>query len=110
MVQAIRTTFRKGPSFFIYPLAWWLDDQGDFESTISVLLRNASVEYGVQVRVMLWSNYLMKPLNPKTQKRQWDEINQLPTGACIQDTLLPTSWRSPGPVTLTRRRNQTGLY
>jgi phosphatidylserine/phosphatidylglycerophosphate/cardiolipin synthase-like enzyme len=99
MHEAISTTFKKEPGFYIYLLGWWLDDQfplvpRDPESTVEKLFAKASKEYGVQVRVMLWKNLLMWPLNPKTQERQHNSFNSLPTGGCIIDLFLPTIWQS----------------
>lgn len=99
MYEAICYTFEKNSAFYIYLLGWWLDDDfqlvpKDPESTISKLFRKASLDYEVQIRIMLWNNYLMWPLNPKTQERQKNEFNKLPTGACILDIFLPTFWQS----------------
>jgi phosphatidylserine/phosphatidylglycerophosphate/cardiolipin synthase-like enzyme len=111
MYEAICTTFSNEPSYYIYLLGWWLDDQfplvpHDPESTIEKLFRKASLQYGVQVRVMLWLNPLefagelpkmalwWDNRNSVTQIRQRDAFNNLRTGACILDVCLPTQWQS----------------
>lgn len=120
MCEAIRTTFKKEPSYYIYLLAWWLDDQfplvqNDSESTIEKLFRKASTEFGVQIRVMLWKNYLAgapdlanklldfakqnilprtAPMELPVQLAQLIRYNNLPTGAMILDDFLPTPFQA----------------
>lgn len=63
MYDAIATTFKQDDSYYIYLLAWWLDDEfpllpNDPESTFERLVTRAAVEFGVQVRMMVWANPL----------------------------------------------------
>ncbi|HEV2452483.1 MAG TPA: phosphatidylserine/phosphatidylglycerophosphate/cardiolipin synthase family protein [Streptosporangiaceae bacterium] len=99
MYEAIRTTFSKQGGFYIYLLAWWLDGEvplspGDRDSVFTAMLRRASQEFGVQVRVLLWKNRVASlwPFEPKAQDRLHDEIGKLPTGACLLDNVLPNPY------------------
>lgn len=82
MVEAIKTAKDPG-KHFIYSLGLWLSDDyklipGYASSTVRSLLTVAS-RLGVQVRAMLWDQWLIK------NNREVESINKLDHGAAILD-------------------------
>jgi phosphatidylserine/phosphatidylglycerophosphate/cardiolipin synthase-like enzyme len=88
---AITTARERG--HYIYLLGWWLDlDQplvlSNRESTMGVLLGIASDERNVQVRVMLWDQFL----SGRKNSREVDYVNKLRNGAAILDNNTVHKW------------------
>ncbi len=99
MYEAIKTTLKGDhASYFIYLLAWWLDDdlplntatpnypKPDPPSSFGGLVEQAA-KLGVQVRVLLYKNpfYIV---NGKSHKLQADRINKSPSAVAVFDSNL----------------------